>query len=100
MFAPQKPKENTTTFVLGIICLVISLAFLLFAFYIIPFLLLNYTYDVPSALSTVLAIFHDSYEYSIFTSKLILWLVFVIPGLITGYLAYYISHLLDEEKEE
>jgi hypothetical protein len=99
MLVSHRPENNNTMFILGIICLVFSLGFLLFALYIVPFLLLDYAYDVPYVLSSIIASLHESYGYSIFSSKLIIWLLFVVPGLITGYISYRISHLLDEDKK-
>ena len=92
----KEPKDNDNIiFVIGIICLACSLGFLLFALYILPYLIWELDYNVPTLLANIMAILQDSYDYSKASSKIILWLIFFIPGLITGYLSYYISSLLD-----
>lgn len=92
-----EPKNNNTLFIVGVICLVLSLGFLLFALYILPFLLWNLAYDVPDVVTDLTAFLQDDYDYSIAGSKLITWLAFFIPGLITGFMSYYISNRIDKE---
>jgi hypothetical protein len=100
MIKPQEPKNNDNLiFFIGIACLVITLGTLLFALYILPFLIWNLSYDVPGFVSELMATFQDYYGFSVRVGKLLVWLVFVIPGLITGYLSYYISHLIDRRKQ-
>lgn len=94
----QKP-QNSGLFIVGIVCLVLSLGFLLFSLYIIPYLLFNIGYNLPGFIMDYIQYFQDKYEYSSANSKLIVWLSFAIPGLITGYVSYYISHSLDKERE-
>lgn len=100
MISSQEPqKSDNTIFITGVLCLVLSLGLLLFALYILPFLLWDLSYDVPDFVTNLMAGLQDYYGYSIPTSKFLVWCLFVIPGLITGYISYYISHLLDERKK-
>lgn len=97
MATSQQSGNNNKIFIIGMICLVLSLGLLLSALYILPFLLWDLAYDVPDFISDSISYFQENYNYSSAGSKLIVWLIFVIPGAITGYLSYYFSHLLDEK---
>lgn len=80
----------------GIICLVLSLGLLFFSLYIIPFLLWNLSYNVPDFLLQSISFFEDDQGYSYSTSRFIVWLCIFIPGLITGYVSYIISHYIEK----
>lgn len=96
---PEELKNNDEKlFVIGIICFFLAFGFTLFALYIVPFLIWGLHYDVPEFVAHLVAALQDSYNYSLSSSKFIVWLLFLIPGLIAGYIAYYISNLLDEKK--
>ena len=94
----QHSQHNNTIFIIGIICLVLSLGLILFALYILPYLVFDLGYNVPELLIGYIHILQDKYGYSSASSKFIVWLTFLIPGLITGYVSYYISHYLDKAK--
>lgn len=94
-----RSQDNSTIFLIGLLCLVLSLGLILFALYILPFLLWNLAYDIPSIITEFIAVLEDNYNYDFSTCKIIVWLSFIIPGLIAGYIAYYISNLLDKEEE-
>jgi hypothetical protein len=95
---PQNSKDNNKIFILGIMCLVLSLGFILFALYILPYLMFELSYNVPEFIVDYMQFLQEKYSYSSFGSKFIVWLTFLIPGLITGYVSYYISHYLDKDK--
>lgn len=95
----EQPKKNNTMFIMGVISLVLSLGFLLFSLYILPFLLWNLNYDVPDIVTDITSSLQDDYDYSVGGSKLIIWLIFFIPGMITGFIAYYISNRIDRESK-
>ncbi|HAT8179406.1 TPA: hypothetical protein JA361_08015 [Legionella pneumophila] len=88
--------ENSKLHILGIICLVISLALFFFSLYIIPFLIWQLDYDIPDFVSNMIAYGEDEYYYSHTTSRILVWLIFFTPSLIMGYLSYYISNYIDK----
>ncbi|AMP90195.1 hypothetical protein [Legionella pneumophila] len=89
--------ENNKLSVLGIICLIIFLVFLFFSMFIMPFLIWELHYNVPDFVSNMIAYMEDEYYYSSPVSKTLVWLVFFIPCLITGYFSYYISRNIDKK---
>lgn len=94
----ETPKNNKM-FITGVICLVLSLGFLLFSLYILPFLLWNLNYDVPDIVTDITSSLQDDYDYSVAGSKMLVWLIFFIPGMITGFISYYISNRIDRESK-
>ena len=93
----QKSGKNNKLFLLGMICLVSSLGFILFALYIIPYLLWDLAYNIPESIVIMISFFQDNYNYSSFQAKCVVWLIFTVPGVITGFLSYYISNEIDKE---
>lgn len=91
--------ERKNIFIVGIVCLVLSLGFLLFALYIVPYLVFNTGYNVPEFVMNFTTLLQEKYRYSSAGSKFVVWMVFVIPGLITGFISHYISHYLDRENK-
>lgn len=89
-------NSNNTIFAVGIICLALSLGFILFALYILPYLMFDLSYNVPELIAEYMEWLQDKYSYTMATSKLMVWLTFLIPGLATGYISYYVSHYLDK----
>ncbi|MCL9685003.1 hypothetical protein [Legionella maioricensis] len=94
---PDRYKTNHKLYISGIICLVIALSLFSFSLYIVPFLLWQLDYDVPDLITTLITLFEYKYEYGIVSSKLIVWLIFFVPSLITGFFAYYVSNRIDSE---
>lgn len=95
--AEESNSNNDKIFILGVVCLVLSLGFLLFSLYIVPFLLWDLAYDVPDMVTNMTSTLQEDYDYSSAGSKLIVWLMFFIPGLIAGCISYYISNRIDKE---
>ncbi|KGP63817.1 membrane protein [Legionella norrlandica] len=89
--------ENSKLHIVGIICLVISLGLFFFSIYIIPYLIWGLYYDVPDFVSNMISYAEDQYYYSTATSRVIVWLIFFVPSLITGYFSYYISNYIDKK---
>lgn len=99
--------QNNKLFILGIICLVLCIALVLFSVFIIPYLIWSLNYNVPETVLAFIAYFEDNYYFTEPASRLIVWLLFFIPGLIAGFLSYIISYKIDNkvlgletEKEE
>lgn len=94
---PDRYKTNNKLYISGIIFLIVALSLFSFSLYIVPFLLWELHYDVPEMITNLITLFEDKYEYSTVSSKLLVWIIFFIPSLITGYVAYYISNRLDNQ---
>lgn len=87
----NQSNQNNKLFIFGIINLVISLSCILYSLYILPFLIWNLSYEVADTVLELIAYFEDTFYYSKALSRLLTWLVFFIPGVITGLLAWYAS---------
>lgn len=95
----QHSTDKNKVFIAGVICLVLSLGFILFSIYILPYLIFDLGYNVPEFLVDYIHLLQDKYAYSSFGSKFLVWLTFAVPGFIAGYASYYISHYLEKDKE-
>ena len=94
---PDRYKINHKLYILGIICLVVALSLFSFSLFIAPFLLWQLDYDVPELIINLITLFEGKYEYGAGSSKLLVWMIFFVPSLITGFFAYYISNRIDSE---
>lgn len=92
---PDRYAANHKIYILGMICLILSLSFLFFSLYIVPFLIWELDYDVPLLVVNLISVLKENYNYSLGASKLIVWLLFFIPGLIAGFISYRTSNYID-----
>ncbi|KTD00312.1 hypothetical protein OQJ19_16245 [Fluoribacter gormanii] len=88
-------SSNSKLYILGMICLVLCLGLFFFSLYILPFLAWGLNYNVPEVILTLLSSLQDDYNYTVGASKLIVWLIFFVPGLITGLISYFVSNYID-----
>lgn len=88
-------QENSVLFVIGIIALLLSLSLLAFAFYILPFLLFNWVYDVPEFISIWREWLRFEYKFTTVGASWFILLMLLIPALICGYISYYASNYID-----
>jgi uncharacterized protein involved in cysteine biosynthesis len=79
------------------ICLVFCLGFLFFSLYILPYLIWELHYNVPTIILDLIATLQDDYYYSAGASKVIVWLIFFIPSLITGLISYFVSNYIENQ---
>lgn len=93
----EESKSNNKIFIVGVVCLVLSVSFLFFSLYIIPYLIWELHYDVPDFVAAAIVNVQDNYNYSGSTSKFIVWLLFLLPSLVMGLISYFISNRIDKE---
>ena len=89
--------NNNKLYIVGIVCLVLSLGLLLFSLYILPYLLWELNYNVPSFIIDLLETLQDDYLYTPSGSKWVVWLIFFIPSVITGFISYLVSNYIDNK---
>lgn len=87
--------RNSKLYILGMICLVLCLGLFFFSLYILPYLAWGLNYNVPDVVLTLLSSLQDDYNYTVGASKLIVWLIFFVPGIITGLISYFVSNYID-----
>ncbi|HHF7365482.1 TPA: hypothetical protein ACPSKY_000578 [Legionella bozemanae] len=87
--------SNSKLYILGMICLVLCLGLFFVSLYILPYLAWGLNYNVPDMVLTMLSSLQDDYNYSVGASKLIVWLIFFVPCVITGLISYFVSNYID-----
>lgn len=93
----MKRFENNKLFILGMVCLVISLCLFFLCLYVLPNFIWGLRYDMPTFIFNLLVKYQDDYHYTSARSKLIVWLILVIPCIITGIISYFIARYLDNK---
>ncbi|KTD68305.1 MULTISPECIES: hypothetical protein [Legionella] len=87
--------SNSKLYILGMICLVLCLGLFFFSLYILPYLAWGLNYNVPAIVLDLLGSLQDEYNYTVGASKLIVWLIFFVPSMITGLISYFVSNHID-----
>ena len=95
--AYDRYQKHQKLFIFGMICLVLSMAFTFYGLYILPFLIWNINYGVPQLITNMMVNLQENYNYTPFTSGLLVEAYFLIPGAITGLISYYISNYIDSD---
>lgn len=90
-------SSNSKLYIIGIISLVLSLAFFFFSMYILPFMVWHLNYDVPELILNLVSFFQNKYDYTERASRTLVWLLFFVPCIITGFISYYISNHIDNK---
>ncbi|KTC86756.1 hypothetical protein [Legionella brunensis] len=88
-------QQNSVLFVIGIITLLLSLSLFAFSFYILPFLLFDWVYDVPEFISIWREWLKEEYTFTDTGASWLILLIFIIPALIFGYISYLASNYID-----
>jgi ATP/ADP translocase len=94
---PDRFQRYQKLYIFGIICLLLCLTFLFLAVYILPFLIWELNYNIPSFITFFLANLQDSYDYTSSGSKLLLESIFWGMALITGLISYFVSNYIDNQ---
>ncbi|MCX7116289.1 MAG: hypothetical protein NTW08_10360 [Gammaproteobacteria bacterium] len=89
-------EVNHTLYVVGLMSLLGSLSLIFFALYILPSLLWDLAYTVPDAVKTWHVWLQEERDWSASGSGWLMFSVFMVPGLILGYISYWASNRLDE----
>lgn len=90
-------QQNSKLFVLGLVCLLISLTLLAFGLYILPYLLWNWSYKVPEFVYYWREGFKESYGFGDTGASWLVILIFIIPAIITGYISHFASNYIDNQ---
>ncbi|AUH73092.1 hypothetical protein [Legionella sainthelensi] len=90
-------SHNQKLYILGMVCLLLSLGLFVFSLYIIPFFIWDLNYNVPYFILALLNLFQEEYNYSVEASKVIVWFIFFIPSIVTGLISYVVSNYIDNQ---
>ena len=92
----QSKKDTLLEVMCGTVCLILSLGLLFLSIYIIPYLLWHLPYSVPTFILEGISYFEDNQNYTRTGSSFVVWLLLLIPGIITGIISYFITRDLDK----
>ena len=94
---PDRYNQNHTVYIVGILCLVASLAMIAFSLYLLPYLLFGWHYSVPEFVIAWLDQIQTSYNLSVNASEWLIFAVFFIPGLVFALIADVVSNRIDNQ---
>ena len=94
---PDRYQQNSKLFIIGIICLLLSLSLFAYSLYILPYLLLGWVYDVPEFIMSWQEWLKQEYNFSELSAAWLIFLTFIIPALLCGYISYRTSNEVDNE---
>ena len=95
----RRLMRDDKLFFLACLSLAFALACVILSFYVLPFLIWDFRYDVPAFVVDILAWFHDEKDFGMGASKFLTWFVIISPGLLSAVLAYFISRDLERKEE-
>jgi hypothetical protein len=88
-------QQNSKLFIIGILCLFGSIACIGFGLYIAPPLFWGIHYAIPEFPYTAANYLQEEYHLTAIGSIWLVFLSFIVPGLLMGLIAYLISNRID-----
>ena len=92
-------QHNNKIFIIGLLCLLVSLSLLAFSIYILPYLLWNWTYNVPGFILDWRERLKEFYNFTDSGASWTIFLIFIIPAIICGYISQLTSNYMDNQIE-
>lgn len=93
-------EVNKPVYIIGLISQICSLASLMLACYILPYLIWGLNYDVPEFISHWQTFLQDKFDYTDqAANRAILWTLFG-SSIMFGLISYWASHYLDKHIPE
>ncbi|MFA5959141.1 MAG: hypothetical protein WC785_01320 [Tatlockia sp.] len=89
-------QQNALVFIIGLISLLLSLSLFAFSFYIMPYLLWSWTYSVPGTILFIREWFKETFEFTDIGASWMVFLMFIIPAVVFGYISQFSSNYLDD----
>ncbi|WP_028388500.1 hypothetical protein [Legionella fairfieldensis] len=90
-------EQNSKLFVIGLLCLLLSLTLLAFGLYILPYLLWNWRYDIPDFVLSWREWLKEYYNFTDSGASWLIFLVFFIPAIICGFISRWASNYIDNQ---
>jgi hypothetical protein len=84
-------------YIIGMICLLLTLILFTLSMYIVPYLIWDLDYHVPELVLNLHKFFNEDLHFSLNLSNLFVWLCFFLPALFTGIASFLISNYIDNE---
>lgn len=89
--------HNQKHYIVGIICLIISLALFAFSFFIFPYLIFGWRYSVPSLVIIFRSTMQTAYDLAPVAAGWFIFLGIFLPGVILAVIADILSNKIDTE---
>ncbi len=90
-------ERNHKVFIIAMLSMIISLALLGFVLYMLPYLMFDWVYNVPSFIVTWSEWFVDNYNYSEHGARRIILLIFTIIECTFIFIAYLTSNSIEKQ---
>lgn len=94
---PDRFQQNSKIFLVGLICLLLCLSLLAFGFYILPYLLWNWSYKVPGSVLVLREWLRENYAFSEMGASWLIFLIFFIPAIICGLISQWSSNYIEKK---
>ncbi len=94
---PDRYQQNKKLFVLGIVCLLLSLTLFAFGFYILPFLFWKWNYNVPDFVIEWLEWLEEGYGFTHRSASWLLLSLFLLPATICVLISDWVSNHIDNQ---
>lgn len=89
--------QDKGMFIISMICLLLFLTLIPFALYILPALIWSWHYDIPEFTITFREWIRRAYEITDPAAGWWVFLCFLVPGIIAGFISLYTSNTIDNK---
>ncbi|CDZ79291.1 putative protein involved in cysteine biosynthesis [Legionella massiliensis] len=90
-------QQNSKLFVVGLISLLLCLSLAGFGFYIFPYLIWNWGYDVPELVPNLREWYKGNYNFGDSGASWMVFLTFIIPAVISGFISQWASKYIEKQ---
>lgn len=94
---PDRFLQNQKSYIIGIVCLVVSLGMFAFSLYVFPFLIFGWHYGIPSFLSIWMISLQDYYHLSETAASWLIFLGLFLAGVFLAIIADVLSNQIDNQ---
>ncbi|MDP3562031.1 MAG: hypothetical protein Q8R83_07635 [Legionellaceae bacterium] len=94
---PDRFVQDEKSYIVGILCLIISIGLFAFSFYLFPFLVLGWHYSIPEFIPIWGNDLQQYYQLSDEASSWLLFLVLFVPAIVFAVIADILSNRIDAE---
>jgi MFS family permease len=94
---PDRFQHNQKYYIVGIICLMLSLGLFCLSVYMIPYAWFGWSYDIPDFAQNLASTLQANYQLTPKASVWIVILIFFLPALILAFIADILSNRIDNE---
>ncbi|MCP0913277.1 MULTISPECIES: hypothetical protein [Legionella] len=88
-------QQSHGWYITGMISLILSLVLFAFCFYLLPFLLFGFVYDVPEFILYLREFFEDKYQITTRAAGLIIFFIFFLLAALAAFAAYLASNRIE-----